>query len=88
MKARSLGIKAGLFRPITLWPFPYTRLSKLSERAKSLLVVEMNCGQMLEDVRLATGNKAPVHFIGFAGGRVPTESDIFDNLSTISKKQE
>lgn len=85
IKARSRGIKAGLFRPITLWPFPSQRLAELSASAKSIAVVEMNCGQMLEDVRLATGNQVPVHFRGFPGGGVPTESDIFDVLLTISK---
>lgn len=85
-KARSQGIKVGLFRPITLWPFPSTRLAELSARVESILVVEMNCGQMVEDVSLAAGGRTAVHFRGYPGGRVPTESEIFNELPTISKK--
>ncbi len=86
-KARSQGIKAGLFRPSTLWPFPSTRLAELSAGVKSILVVEMNFGQMVEDVRLAVCGRAPVHFQGYSGGRVPTELEIFNALPTISEKQ-
>lgn len=83
VKARSHGIKAGLFRPITLWPFPAQRLAQIATGVKALLVVEMNCGQMLEDVRLAIGNKPPVHFRGFPGGRVPTETEIFKAIMRL-----
>jgi len=84
-KARAQGIKAGLVRPITLWPFPHERLERLARQrqVKALLVVEMNCGQMLEDVRLAVNGAAPVHFSGFPGGRVPTETDVLNALTAL-----
>jgi 2-oxoglutarate/2-oxoacid ferredoxin oxidoreductase subunit alpha len=77
---RAKGIKAGLFRPVTLWPFPLQRLSYLAEKVKNVFVVEMNAGQMLEDVRLAVKDKAPISFAGFMGGRVPSESDILQEI--------
>ena len=82
-KARAQGIKAGLVRPITLWPFPHEPLARLAHQVKALLVVEMNCGQMLEDVRLAVNGAAPVHFSGYPGGRVPTETDVFNALNSL-----
>ena len=82
-KARAQGIKAGLVRPITLWPFPHEHLAHLAHQVKALLVVEMNCGQMLEDVRLAVNGAAPVHFSGFPGGRVPTETDVLNALTAL-----
>ncbi|MDD5677759.1 MAG: 3-methyl-2-oxobutanoate dehydrogenase subunit VorB [Kiritimatiellae bacterium] len=86
-KARAQGIKAGLVRPITLWPFPHERLARLARRSqvKALLVVEMNCGQMLEDVRLAVNGAAPVRFSGYPGGRVPTETDVLNALIELTK---
>ncbi len=86
LRARKKGIKAGLFQPLTLWPFPYERLAEISGRVKSILVVEMNCGQMLEDVKLAIAGKAPVRFAGFPGGRVPAESEIFNVLTGMAKE--
>ena len=83
-KARAQGIKVGLVRPITLWPFPHARLERLARQVKALLVVEMNCGQMLEDVRLAVNGVAPVHFSGYPGGRVPTVSNILTALTGIT----
>jgi len=84
--AREKGIAAGLFRPVTVWPFPYPQLTALSRRVKAVLVVEMNCGQMLDDVRIAAGNAMPIPFIGFPGGRVPTESEILKNLMAAGKR--
>jgi len=84
LKARAQGIKAGLVRPITLWPFPHKRLANLAHQVKALLVVEMNCGQMLEDVRLAVNGAAPVHFSGYPGGRVPTETDVLNALTALA----
>lgn len=84
LKARAHGIKAGLVRPLTLWPFPYERLSQLARRVKGLLVVEMNCGQMLEDVRLAVNGASKVHFSGYPGGRVPTETNVLNALKALS----
>lgn len=82
-KARAQGIKVGLLRPVTLWPFPYEKLARIAHRVKGILVVEMNCGQMLEDVRLAVNGVTPVHFSGYPGGRVPTETNVFDALTEM-----
>ena len=69
--AREKGIKAGLFRPITLWPFPSKRLRELADKADRFLCVEMNKGQMVDDVKLATECRKPVDFYGRTGGIVP-----------------
>lgn len=82
--ARSRELKAGLLRPISLWPFPYDRISEISERVKAVLVIEMSSGQMLEDVRLAVNGKLPVFFEGRMGGSVPTENDILKRMEVIS----
>jgi 2-oxoglutarate ferredoxin oxidoreductase subunit alpha len=73
---RKAGLKAGLFRPITLWPFPGKELRALTRTIKSLLVFEMNFGQMVEDVKLSVGEQATVHFHGRPGGVIPTPHDI------------
>ncbi len=73
---RSKGVKVGLIRPITLWPFPYEMVSQSANSCKEFLVVEMSYGQMLEDVRLAVGGKVPVRFYGRAGGGVPGRDEI------------
>jgi 2-oxoglutarate ferredoxin oxidoreductase subunit alpha len=78
--AREKGIKVGVFRPITLFPFPYNELSKLSERVKGFQVVEMNAGQMVEDVRLAVNGKVPVEFLGRMGGIIPSVDEILQAL--------
>ena len=65
---RAEGLRVGLLRPLTLWPFPSRPLEKLAGRVKGFLVVEQSAGQMIEDVRLAVGGRAPVHFYGRAGG--------------------
>lgn len=77
---REKGVKAGLFRPITLWPFPEKELQTLAKRMRKILVVEMNAGQMLEDVRLAVGNACPVEFFGKMGGIVPEPEEIVASL--------
>ncbi|MBT9149521.1 MAG: 3-methyl-2-oxobutanoate dehydrogenase subunit VorB [Dehalococcoidia bacterium] len=74
--ARNEGIKLGLLRPITLWPFPYAPLRALSNRVKVILTVEMSAGQMLEDVRLAVAERAETPFYGEMGGIVPTPRGI------------
>ena len=75
---RKKGIKAGVFRPITLWPFPYARLREIAEQAsvKMFLDVEMSAGQMVEDVKLAVGDRKPIDFYGRLGGMIPTVSEI------------
>ncbi len=80
--ARAEGIKLGLFRPITLWPFPYSPLKELSKRVKTVLTVEMSAGQMWEDVRLAVCERAKTPFYGELGGVVPTPRAI---LSEVKK---
>ena len=81
--AEKEGIKLGLFRPISLWPFPYEVLGKIGERGKPILTVEMSLGQMVEDVRLSVLGKAPVHFLGHTGGVIPTEEEVFEEVKKI-----
>lgn len=83
--ARAEGIKVGLFRPITLWPFPYLPLSALSERVETLLTVEMSAGQMWEDVRLAVEGKAATPFHGRLGGVVPTPVEILREVRKYAR---
>ncbi len=78
--AREKGMKVGLFRPQTLWPFPEDRLAELAGRVQSCLVVEMNAGQMIEDVRLAVNGQIPVNFYGRMGGVVPMPDEILDAI--------
>jgi 2-oxoglutarate ferredoxin oxidoreductase subunit alpha len=74
--AEALGIKLGLFRPISLWPFPYDRLAELAAKGKRFLAVEMSMGQMVEDVRLAVAGSARVDFFGRCGGIIPSEEEV------------
>jgi 2-oxoglutarate ferredoxin oxidoreductase subunit alpha len=79
-KLRKDGIKAGLIRPITLWPFPYEVIAHFSKQAKKVVVVEMSEGQMLEDVRLAVGDDSKIKFYGRSGGGIPTEEEIIERI--------
>jgi 2-oxoglutarate ferredoxin oxidoreductase subunit alpha len=83
--ARAEGIKVGLLRPITLNPFPGAQIEALGKQAQALLVVEMNSGQMLDDVRLAVHNQCPVEFYGRMGGMVPYPDEILSEIHRISK---
>ncbi len=85
-QARQQGMKVGLFRPVTLWPFPERRLSALADQVDAFLVVEMNAGQMLEDVRLAAGGQVPVQFYGRTGGVVPVPEEIYHEIVTLYEK--
>lgn len=80
--AREQGIKVGLLRPITLWPFPSKRLAELAERTKGMMVVELNAGQMIDDVRLAVADRVPVYHYGRMGGIVPNPQEVFDATLT------
>jgi 2-oxoglutarate ferredoxin oxidoreductase subunit alpha len=80
--ARDQGLKVGLFRPQTLWPFPEDRLSQLADNAQACLVVEMNAGQMVDDVRLVIGGQIPVSFSGRMGGVVPMPDEILSAIQT------
>lgn len=79
-QAQAKGIKAGLFRPITLWPFPKPVLSKLADRSKKFLVVEMSLGQMIEDVELSVCGKGKISFLGRPGGGVPTPNEVLEEI--------
>jgi len=81
---RADGIKAGMVRPITLWPFPYKTISDIAKKAKKFLVVEMSAGQMVEDVRLAVQDDKRVFFYGRMGGGVPTEEQVLEKISEMS----
>lgn len=75
-RVRREGLKAGLFRPITLWPFPKKAVRELASQVKEFLVFELNCGQMVEDVRLSLEGKGEVFFYGRPGGVIPTPVDV------------
>jgi 2-oxoglutarate ferredoxin oxidoreductase subunit alpha len=83
-EAREEGIPAGLFRPITMFPFPYERLDELAKTVERLLVFELNAGQMLEDVRLATCDRVPIHFYGKMGGVVPSPVEVLAEIKKIA----
>jgi len=76
IKLRMQGLRAGLFRPITLWPFPSKALAEVAKRVQRVVVVELSNGQMVEDVRLALNAAVPVEFYGRAGGNVPSVEEI------------
>lgn len=78
--AREEGIKVGIFRPITLWPFPAPELAARAKQAKGILVVELNSGQMIEDVKLAVECNVPVHHFGRLGGIVPDPDEVVNAL--------
>ncbi|MGE5363895.1 MAG: 3-methyl-2-oxobutanoate dehydrogenase subunit VorB [Bacteroidota bacterium] len=81
--ARSKGIKVGVFRPKTLYPFPYKQISDLAGSVRGIMTVEMNAGQMVEDVRLAVNGKCSVEFHGRMGGVIPSPEEIVKRLETI-----
>jgi 2-oxoglutarate ferredoxin oxidoreductase subunit alpha len=82
-RARSNGMKVGMLRPITLWPFPSQKLEELAKKTRHYLVFEMNMGQMLEDVQLALGGKGDVSFYGRPGGVIPTPSEVYRVISRL-----
>jgi len=77
---RKQGLKVGILRPISLWPFPSQAIARLAERGTKFLVVEMSAGQMVEDVRLAVQDDARVDFLGRMGGGIPTEKEIINTV--------
>lgn len=77
------GIKVGLIRPITLWPFPEKAFVEVPESAKALLTVEMSMGQMIDDVKIVNSGKLPVHFYGRSGGMIPTPAGIAGKIREI-----
>jgi 2-oxoglutarate ferredoxin oxidoreductase subunit alpha len=84
-KARAEGIPAGLFRPVTLYPYPKDALSSIIEQAKAFLVLEMSAGQMMEDVELVVQGQVPVEFQGWLGGRVPTPAEVLDKIKEVAE---
>ena len=83
--ARAEGIKVGLIRPITLWPFPVKPLKAAADQVKSFISVELNMGQMIEDVRLATACKRPVTLCNRAGGMIPSPEQVLDAIRNAQK---
>ncbi|MCK5451411.1 MAG: 3-methyl-2-oxobutanoate dehydrogenase subunit VorB [Candidatus Omnitrophica bacterium] len=80
---RKAGIKAGVIRPITLWPFPYGIIEQYADKCSNFLVVEMSAGQMVEDVKIAVQNNKKVHFYGRTGGSIPTEEEIIEKARIL-----
>jgi 2-oxoglutarate ferredoxin oxidoreductase subunit alpha len=83
-EARKEGLKVGLFRPISLWPFPYDALARVAEGKQAILTVEMSAGQMLEDVRLAVRDRLPVEFYGRMGGVMPLPDEVLEALRGVA----
>jgi 2-oxoglutarate ferredoxin oxidoreductase subunit alpha len=84
--AREKGIRAGLLRPVTLFPFPSGALSRAAGTAKAFLTVEMNAGQMVEDVRLAVDGRRPVEFTGRMGGMVPSPDEVLAKIEEMAAR--
>ena len=83
--ARQKGIKVGLIRPITLWPFPTKALRAAADKSKAFLSVELNMGQMIEDIRLATECKRPVSLCNRCGGMIPSPDEVLDAICKMQK---
>ncbi len=84
-EARSKGIKAGMIRPITLWPFPKKPLKKAAEQCKAFISVEMNMGQMIEDIELAIRCKKPVYLCNRVGGMIPSPEEVLAKIEETDK---
>lgn len=85
--AHEAGLKVGLFRPITLWPFPTDEIHAMAQRMKGILVVEINAGMMVQDVRLAVNGEKPVEHFGRLGGIVPEPDEIVDALQRLESNK-
>lgn len=81
-EARQKGVRIGLLRPVTLWPFPSDRIAELAGQVKGILTVELNAGQMIEDVRLAVNGRVPVFHFGRMGGMIPTPGEILEAFNS------
>jgi len=86
-EAREKGIKVGLLRPVTVAPFPVKAIDALVPGTKAFLVVEMNNGQMLEDVRLVVSGRKPIAFYGRMGGMVPYPDDVLREIEALASGQ-
>jgi 2-oxoglutarate ferredoxin oxidoreductase subunit alpha len=85
-EARAQGMRVGLYRPISLWPFPAPRLRELAYHVQAMLTVEMNAGQMLEDVRLAVEGRCSTAFCGRMGGAIPLPDEILEALRGLNRQ--
>jgi 2-oxoglutarate ferredoxin oxidoreductase subunit alpha len=87
-QARAEGIRAGLFRPISMFPFPYQQLRAATANARQILVMELSAGQMIEDVRLALGERHPISFFGRTGGVVPLPDQVLAEIKKLACAKE
>ena len=87
-QARARGLKVGLFRPITLWPFPAREIAVLAQWVETFLTVELSNGQMVEDVRLAVNGERPVRFYSRVGGMVPTAEELLAQIIKASEEKD
>ncbi|MFZ5789049.1 MAG: transketolase C-terminal domain-containing protein, partial [Acidobacteriota bacterium] len=85
---REQGLRVALIRPITLFPFPYAQVRAAAERARSVLVVELSCGQMIEDVQLALEGTRPIHFYGRQGGMLASPDEVAEKLRSLVATRE
>ena len=83
--ARAEGVKVGLIRPITLWPFPTKPFAAAAEKCKAFLSVELSMGQMIEDVKLATACRRPVYLCNRAGGMIPSPDEVLEAIKNAAK---
>jgi 2-oxoglutarate/2-oxoacid ferredoxin oxidoreductase subunit alpha len=83
-ECKDKGLKVGLIRPITLWPYPYDVFDKINPNAKGILTVEMSTGQMIDDVKIACKGRFPIHFNGRSGGMIPTPFSIVEDIEKIA----
>ena len=88
VEARKQGIKAGLLRPITLWPFPKKAVAKAAEHCRGFVSVELSMGQMIEDIQLASGCKVPVELCNRAGGMIPSPEQVLDSIKKVAGGKE
>jgi 2-oxoglutarate ferredoxin oxidoreductase subunit alpha len=79
------GVRAALFRPVSLYPFPYDALRKAAEKARAILVVELSTGQMVEDVRLAVQGSRPVRFYGRQGGMLASPEEVAEQIRALAE---
>lgn len=84
--ARKEGLKIGLLRPITLWPFPSKPIAKLAETKKAFMTIELSTGMMIDDVKLAVNGKKDVHWFGRCGGIVPSQEEVFEEIKKVYQK--
>ena len=87
MNLRDQGIKVGMLRPISLFPFPYAPFENLPSSVRQVLVVEMSCGQLIDDVKIGVGRSVPISFHGRVGGMCPTVEEIEAKIHAVLGKE-